>query len=369
MGAKGLTYQELNQLFKDNNFPEIERDEKGLRFLKVRSLSRGKLIDQLFQQYDIVPPKKKLDWPNAVFESRITDEQLDEFIKECYRIERGERIKIEDDLIDQLIRMKVFDWGGSYQNSLEKNIVDRYVKKIWLYDGITKAIAEPIHESVKGYTLNSWYNHWCSILIEDIFKDIPGVLPTGGRREKVDFFIHDIPFDLKVTYFPDELMKKELKERGFGVELTRVKRKCRELKIFIPKDLSDKSLLIHLYDKLCEDSRAKAFIEELNGLKKQIIRDYENDPQKLKVWFYEEQGEKRFDASNRLFVVLTDENNFFESWKLKRQIPFLREQIKAHMGDLLLDPEALITKFHWEKTGQDFVCKSGIIFINKTQEC
>ena len=368
MGAKGLTYQELNQLFKENNFPEIEQNEKGLRFLKVRSLSRGKLLDQLFKKYSMVPPQKKLEWPNFVFESNITDEQLNEFIVECYRAERGERVKIEDDLIDQLIRMKVFDWGGSFQNSLEKHIVDQYVKRYWQFDQISQAIAEPIQESVKGYTLNSWYNHWSSILIEDIFKEIPGILPAVGRIEKVDFFINDIPFDLKVTYFPDELMKAELKKRGFGVELTRVKKKCRELKIFIPTDLSDKSLLIHLYNKLCEDGRAKDFIDELNGLKKQIIRDYEKAPQKLKVWLYENQGEKRFDASNRLFLVLTDENNFFNSWKLKCQIPFLREQIKAHMGKLLLDPKALTTKFYWKKTGQDFVCKSGIIFINKTQE-
>lgn len=363
--GRALGYKDFDNLFRNNNFPAIEQEDGGLRYLKVRSLSRGKLLHLLFQEYGIDEPIKKLEWAPAIFDSAISDKGIDEFIIESFKQERAQRKEIEDDIIDQLNRLQVFDWGGSFQNSLEKHIVDQYVKKYWTYDSITQAIAEPIMESVRGYTLNSWYNHWSSILIEDIFKEHKSVLPTVGRIEKVDFFIGDTPFDLKVTYFPEELMKAELKKRGFGVELTKVKKQCRSLNIFIPTDYSDKQLLVHLYNKLCEDGRSDNFINELNGLKKETIREYEKDPQKLKVWLYENQGEKRFDASNRLFLVLTDENNYFDSWKMKRQIPFLRREINSKLNEDFLSPDSLKTKFRWEKTKQDFECKSGIIFINK----
>lgn len=310
-------------------------------------------------------PNKKKDYPTAIFNSGVSDEELESFIKRMYQKERNERKKEEGRIIDQLSRLSIFDWGGSFQNSLEKSIVDKYVKKLKSYDEISKAIEEPIFQSVRGYTLNSWYNHWSSILIEDIFKEHSSVLPTVGRIEKIDFFINNIPFDLKVTYFPDDLMKQEFKKRKYGVELTLLKKKCRELKIAIPSDLNTKGLLVHLYNKLCEDERATAFIADIKEKKKSIIRDYENNPEKLKVWLYENQGEKRFDASNRLFVILTDEENFFDSWKLKRQIPFLRRKIVAQLNKLHLNSDSLTTHFYWKKTDKFYDCKSGIIFINK----
>ena len=324
-------------------------------------------MERFFTEKDIPIPPLKTKYAPTIFMSSVPDEELDIFIKQVYSEERSARKQEEGTLQDQLSRLQVFDWGGSFQNSLEKTIVDKYVKQIKLYDEITKAIAEPILESVKGYTLNSWYNHWSSILIEDLFKEHTSILPTVGRVEKVDFFIDDIPFDLKVTYFPDELMKKEFHDRGYGVELTLLKKKCRELDIVIPSDLQGKSLVVHLYGKLNEDERATSFINDLKTKKKKIIRDYEKNPDSLKVWFYENQGSKRFDASNRLFLVLTDEENFFDSWKLKRQIDFLKKKIKKHLDDFHLNKAKLDTHFYWRETDQFFDCKSYIIFINKSQ--
>ncbi|NJN78261.1 MAG: hypothetical protein HC803_07965 [Saprospiraceae bacterium] len=105
-------------------------------------------------------------------------------------------------------RLQHFDWGGSFGNSLEKNIVNNYVKKIQSYQVINDEIEGSLLNSLRGYTLNSWYNHWTSIIIEDLFKDHETVLPTVGLVKKIDFFINDIPFDLKVTYFPEQLLKR-----------------------------------------------------------------------------------------------------------------------------------------------------------------
>lgn len=54
------------------------------------------------------------------------------------------------------------------------------MKKIQFYDEINEEIEGSLLSSLRGYTLNSWYNHWTSILIEDLFKDHTTVLPTVG---------------------------------------------------------------------------------------------------------------------------------------------------------------------------------------------
>ena len=46
---------------------------------------------------------------------------------------------------------------------------------------------------MRGYVLCSWYNHWTSIVIEDVFRDHPAVLPAIGQVKKIDFFATMFP--------------------------------------------------------------------------------------------------------------------------------------------------------------------------------
>ncbi|MFK7979928.1 MAG: hypothetical protein AB8G86_08105, partial [Saprospiraceae bacterium] len=268
-------------------------------------------------------------------------------------------------LVDQLSRLQNFDWGGSFGNSLEKNIVNNYVKKIQSFEQINEEVEGNLLSSLRGYTLNSWYNHWTSIIIEDLFKDHDTVLPTVGLVKKIDFFINDIPFDLKVTYFPEQLLKDKLKEYGYGNELTKLKQICRQLKIYIPRDLKAKALKLHLHSVVSEDPRqeAKEFIIELKEQKRKIIEEAENNPTELKKWFYENQGEARFDASNRFFLVLTDENDMSNSWKLKRNIVFLQKNINEHLSNFSMDMSNIETEFYWHKDQKIYTCKSDILFL------
>ena len=239
------------------------------------------------------------------------------------------------------------------------------MKKIQSFDKINEEIEGILLSSMRGYTLNSWYNHWTSIIIEDLFKDHISVLPTVGLVKKIDFFINDIPFDLKVTYFPEQLLADKLRDNGYGNELTRLKKVCRVLSIFIPDDLNPKELKLHLFNKLREDQRqeARSFVKELNDAKKEIMKESEKNPAELKKWFYENQGEARFDASNRFFLVLTDESDMSSSWKLKRNIIFLQEKIHLHLDNLAMDIESLNTEFYWEKDKKSYRCKSDILFL------
>src|SRR5205814_3169288 len=101
--------------------------------------------------------------------------------------ERATRSQNEVQLVNELYKLQVFDWGGLHQNSLEKTIVDNYVKKIRGYDVLCDAIDNELQTSLRGYVLCSWYNHWTSIIIEDIFKEHQAVLQAIGLVKKIDF--------------------------------------------------------------------------------------------------------------------------------------------------------------------------------------
>ncbi len=367
---RNLDFRQLDRCFRDNDFPTIENDDRGIRFLKLRSMSRKAEFEEFFAEnsIDISNINSKSYFEYCFELESIDDQTIEAYINHKYENERRARRENEEFLIDQLRRLQTFDWGGSYGNSLEKNIVDNYVKKIQSFDDINDKIETNLLNSLRGYTLNSWYNHWTSILIEDIFKDNGNVFPTIGLIKKIDFFINNIPFDLKVTYFPEEYMKNKLKNSGFGVELTRLKRICRELSIYIPNDLNDEGLRMHLYSIISENQTdlARAFIEEIRNAKRNIIDEAERNPSELKVWFYENQGEARFDASNRFFLVLVDENDIRNSWKLKRNIEFLRDKINIHLDSLVNNMHNLDTSFFWKKSEQRFSCKSDILFVKYT---
>lgn len=362
-----LNFKQLDKLYRSNDFPSIENDSRGIRFLKLRSMNRKATMLAFADEVNIdLTELKAKEYFEHLFDlDKISDDEINNFINSQYQIERADRADNQDYLIDQLSRLQHFDWGGSYGNSLEKNIVDNYVKKIQSFELINDEIDGSLLNSLRGYTLNSWYNHWTSILIEDLFKDHEIVLPTIGLVKKIDFFIDTIPFDLKVTYFPEELLESKLKEKDFGVELTKLKQICRKLNIFIPEDLKKKALKMHLYNKLSEDQRddAKEFINTLDGLKKEIILEAEENPTELKRWFYENQGAPRFDASNRFFLVLTDEKDIYNSWKLKRNIVYLKEKISEHLDDLFMDMSSLETEFYWKGDQKTYNCKSDILFI------
>ena len=220
-------FDEAERLFRAENIQVLGSTPQGRRYLKLRSLSRREyltaLLDQSGYSLDERPTGRALF--RYVYESVVQEADIDKFIDARYREERKERKEKEASLVNELYKMEVFDWGGLHQNSLEKTIVDNYVKKIITYDALEQAIEGDLHTSMRGYVLCSWYNHWTSILIEDLFRDHPSVVPALGQVKKIDFFVKGVPFDLKVTYLPEGYLADVRRKDGKRPELT-VLRKC-----------------------------------------------------------------------------------------------------------------------------------------------
>lgn len=79
-------------------------------------------------------------------------------------------------------------------------------------------------------------------------------------------------------------------------------------------------------------------------------------------WLYEEQGERRFDSANRLFLVLIEKNNLEESWKLKRNLDFLKENVGSYLDKFKISDNLKII-FDWQD--KKYTSISDALFIIK----
>ena len=359
-----MTFEEAQRLFRAEQIRELGASSEGRRFLKLRSLSRRELLEGLFR---LARRQPRTTGVRALFreafdDQAIVEDVIERHIREMYEEERAVRRQREPALVDQLYRVQVFDRGGLHQNSLEKTIVDNYVKKITDYDVLAEKIENELYASMRGYVLCSWYNHWTSIIIEDVFRDHPAVLPAVGRVPKVDFFIRDVPFDLKVTYLPEGFVKERRRADGLRPELTLLKQGARRRSLSFDPDLQDARLLEDLWAKHRDHParESQELIRELNAYRIALIDPCCEDSRTLIRWLYENQGVRRFDASNRLFLVLVDTQNFFESWKLKRAKALLDERINGYLDAIEHHPTREVN-FNWD--GSEYSAVSDALFV------
>lgn len=363
-----MDFETAKQYFRDDRIRELAGSEDGLRFLKVRSLSRRAHLKLLFTVAEVTPTATSTDgmFREAYESPTITDETITKTIRQIYAAERSERREREPDLIDQLYRLQVFDWGGLHQNSLERTIVNNYVKKIRAYDQLSNCIENELHSRMRGYVLCSWYNHWTSILIEDIFRDHPAVLPAVGLVKKIDFFINGVPFDLKVTYFPEGYVQDCRRAEGKEAELKLLKQWADRHNVAFSRELPESRLIPDLWGKASDHPSdcAHSLLADMAGFRQQLIQDAQGDPTGLIRWLYENQGLRRFDAANRLFLVLVDPADFFGSWKLKRAKPLLDFGITSYLDHVPPSPGHAV-EFTWD--GARHSVTSDVLVVTKPQ--
>lgn len=357
----------LKKQYEESKFEDIFGNKLGIYFLKMRSISRKALLEELAEEAKIdVSDIKGKELFDFMFCQGIDEETLNLFIEKVYARDRKERIAKEDFLYSQLYKLKVFDWGGFYQNAVEQTIVNNYIKKIQDYEKLCDCVDNDISPRLKGYVLCSWYNHWTSILIEDMFKDHPNLLPAVGLIKKVDFFWNDFPFDLKVTYFPEGFMELKRKERDLKPELTELKKFAKEQGIHFEKEAKDDDIFAELMAKITEDTseEAKEFIKNFHETRREIIEESRKNPVEIMKWLYEEQGIRRFDAANRFFLMLIDIKHLEDSWKLKRNKKLLKEKINEYL-DKNKSPDFAKFKisFEWEDKTYNTYCTSLFVIV------
>lgn len=360
------------KLHESEQLNEFSSDNIGLLWLKTKSIVRKELIIEFVGQNKIALKETALGKQFIeLFELLCKDVDnshriLNNYIKEKNKLQ-VEELNTEQ-LVSELYKLKNFDWGGDYQNSLDKYLVSRYVKVNKSYDTLVSKFETEIHIAVQGYVLNSWYNHWSSILIEHIFKSHPTVLPTVGQIKSVDFFINNVPFDLKVTYLPAEYIKFKRKERGLPVELTFLKNKAKEASISYDKNAKDTIIFYEITEKMKDknDEFCNNVLTTLKNEKLDILKEVQDNPKILATWLYENQGEMRFGSENRLFLVLVDTDDFGNSWKLKRNLDLLKPTIMNYLDNFKNKKiDDLKVSFGYKGKPQTFTALTDIIFVVK----
>ena len=89
-------------------------------------------------------------------------------------------------------------------------------------------------------------------------------------------------------------------------------------------------------------------IDELRAAQKAVVIEAKNNPMELMTWLYANQGEMRFGAENRLFVVLVDSTDMEQSWKMKRAIDLIEHLVTPYL-DSFKDDSLKIVNFTFKK--------------------
>ena len=128
-------------------------------------------------------------------------------------------------------------------------------------------------------------------------------------------------------------------------------------------ELPESRLLQFLVTRLADHPHnvAKQAVQDLLAKRREALRECTEDPALLIRWLYENQGVRRFDASNRLFLVLVNEGNYFDSWKLKRAKELLSGAIGSYLDSL--DPSEIGREVDFQWEDRTYSATSDALFV------
>lgn len=328
-------FEKWDKEFRAQNLYAFNHDINGLLWLKVRAVCRSRQIEQFIAENNIILTATKIAEQNVELFEKLEGmlnamQLLDDYLKvknhNWYDTMRIDETKLKADLY----KVQHYVWGGDQNNSLDKHLISKYVKVISSYDDlVSKQTA--IADNAWNYVQTSWYNNWTSYLIESLFKRHEKVISAVGEIKSVDFFVDNNPIDLKVTFFPNQYMDEKLKNKLGKKELTWLKQKAKEAGITINNTLSESQQMYTLSEKLSEIG-CTDILDELKNKRKEVVTDAQANTIELMTWLYSNQGEMRFGAENRLFVILVDTIDMSQSWKMKRAFSLIEPKVNNYLN-------------------------------------
>jgi len=317
-------YEEVEREFSAE-FSKMCRKPDGIRYLKVRTLIDS---DALKYSSSLLEFLSKLN----IRVSAVNRNEIQRIRRELYRlVSQGTELdhatrrayldlygQVNYDRLMQNLKLVAIKgdeywrgWNSVYRDDVRDHIQHHFVRQRSIQDlkTLLQKIDTELPPVLKGYIVISWYNQWTNEVIERFFKQNSNVVPTVRRINKVDFFFRDIPIDLKVTFLPDQYIKQVKREHRTN---------------------SDKF----------------------------VIDQVKHEPLDLARWLYENQGKARFSDSNRLFLVLIDENNLADSWKLKVNFEVIQNKAESYLTNTASLPE-----INWNFGGDSFETYSDVILV------
>lgn len=356
--------------FDKQELLEFSTDKEGLLWLKLKSISKKEPMEKFLQFAGIeLSSQKVLQRWRELYDGMLED--IDRYISVLDRYALKETsaflsgLNIEA-LSNELYKVQAFKWGGDQSNSLDRYLVTHYVKKVDSYS-VLQSKAQEIGDVSYRYVVSSWYNHWTSILIESVFKEHHNVISTVAQVKGVDFYINDLPFDLKVTYLPNGFVDKQMERRGICKnELCFLKSKAKKLGVTFDEKSPDDEIKYAIVCKL-KDLKTSESIDVLNEyfrIRSEILDHAIEHPAELAEWLYENQGEMRFGAENRIFLILVNKERWEDSWELKRNVSLLKPIITNYLDEFVKkDLSAMRLDFVYKS--RDYTTYADVLFVVK----
>lgn len=358
-------FDKWSREFRSQNLYAFNNDDTALLWLKVRAVCRTKQLEGFLKNNTLTLTSKKITEQNKeLFEllEKTPDamEMLDRYLKEKNNEWYAAMGVDEKTLENDLYRIEHYEWGGDQNNSLDKHLVSRYVKVISQYDAL-RSKQDEIASNAWNYVQTSWYNNWTSYLIESLFKRHQRVISAVGEIKSVDFFIDNYPIDLKVTFFPSQYMESKLKQKLGCGELSWLRKQAKTKGITIDRTLSDSQQRYMLSEKLATQGHSDV-MKELKEKKMEVIDEAQANTTELMKWLYENQGEMRFGAENRLFVILVDSDNIGNSWKMKRAVDAIRPKVESYLDNFNANS---LKKIFFSFKNTQYTSLADVIFVVK----
>ena len=364
------TFKHWKKLFDSDNLLDFSRTTEGLLWLKLRSIDRKDLLAEFCVDIGLQSSKRitaEIVWQRKAaymdFESRLNG-----FMLKCQERENRDLDAATEAIRSNLYRMTHFHWGGGFRNSLDKAIVSKYVKtdSIIPYDRLEEICDGDVRDMSRGYLMNSWYNYWSSVLVENLFKRNKRVLPAYGKIKNVDFFIDDFPFDLKVTYMPREYVSLMRKRLCIDDPTAILKQYAKRNGITFSRDNSPEQIRYEITERMKDSANpaAMAVLSSIGADWARVVKSAVAEKKDLIRWLYENQGDMRFGAENRVFLVLVDMDNPDDSWKLKRNADLIAPEVSRWVSGFGREKaEELLTRFSYKS--KQYEAYADVIFLVK----
>jgi hypothetical protein len=207
---------DFKKLFDNGDINEIISSNEGKLWLALRAVQRKDLLEKIAKAFNITLSSTKIgDTFNEILDVLLAKEEnvFVDLMREISIISLEEDKELPNqikNITSNLYKVTNFQWGGDWRNSLDKWLITQYVKtdNIIAYDTLLSSCKNEVSAAAGNYVISSWYNYWSSVLIEGIFREHKKVVGAPGKIKNVDFFIDNYPFDLKVTYLPQEFFAK-----------------------------------------------------------------------------------------------------------------------------------------------------------------
>ncbi len=149
-------------------------------------------------------------------------------------------------------------------------------------------------------------------------------------------------------------------------ELTELKKGAQKLNIAFQTHKKSDDTYYEIVQKLRDrnTNESLSILKSITDMRNRVLDETVANPRELIQNLYEHQGEMRFDAANRLFVILVDRSDNDVAWKLRRNLDLLKPAIKAYL-DKFMQKDINDLRVAFSYAGKLYHCLADCIFVIK----